>query len=289
MKIFEIIEKANNELNKLDIEDGKLKVKILLSSLLNVKKEYLMINSNEEVLSNTQNDFFTKLELIKKNYPIQYIINKQSFYGYDFFVNENVLIPQPDTEVLVDEVVNYLKELIGNDSNKNVKVIDLCTGSGIIGICIKKALGENVEVFASDISEKALEVASINANNLGVAINYIKSDIFESFSEDFFNKFDLIVSNPPYIRTEVIDTLSDEVKKEPFIALDGKDDGLYFYNKIIDEGRKYLKECGKIFFEIGYDQKEEVMNLFKEYNYKEIYSKKDFSDNDRIVVGMKGE
>ena len=136
MKIFEIIEKANNELNKLDIEDGSLKVKILLSSLLNVKKEYLMINSNEEVLSNIENDFFTKLELIKKNYPIQYIINKQSFYGYDFFVNENVLIPQPDTEVLVDEVVNYLKELIGNYSNKNVKVLDLCTGSGIIGICI---------------------------------------------------------------------------------------------------------------------------------------------------------
>lgn len=289
MKIFEIIEKANNELNKLDIEDGSLKVKILLSSLLNVKKEYLMINSNEEVLCNIENDFFTKLELIKKNYPIQYIVNKQSFYGYDFFVNENVLIPQPDTEILVDEVINFLKELKNIDSNKKVNVLDLCTGSGIIGICIKKALGEFVNVFASDISDKALEVANINEKRLDASISFIKSDIFGNFSEEFFNNFDVIVSNPPYIRTEVIDTLSEEVKNEPFIALDGKDDGLYFYRIIIDEGRKYLKENGKIFFEIGYDQKEEVMNLFENYKYKEIYSKKDFSDNDRIVVGMKGE
>lgn len=289
MKIFEIIEKANNELNKLNIEDGNLKVKILLSNLLNVKKEYLVINSNEDVLLDVENDFFTKLELLKKNYPIQYIINNQSFYGYDFFVNENVLIPQPDTEILVDEVVKYLKELSGFDFNKKVKVLDLCTGSGIIGICIKKALGEKVEVFASDISDKALDVARINANKLNASINFIKSDIFENFSEEFLSNFDVIVSNPPYIRTEVINTLSEEVKNEPFIALDGKSDGLYFYKKIIDEGRKYLKECGKIFFEIGYDQKEEVMNLFKEYKYKEIYSKKDFSDNDRIVVGMKGE
>lgn len=286
MKIFEIIEKANNELN---IEDGNLKVKILLSNLLNVKKEYLVINQTEDVSKEIESDFFTKLELLKKNYPIQYIIKKQSFYGYDFFVNENVLIPQPDTEILVDEVVNYLKELKGISFNKKIKVLDLCTGSGIIGICIKKALEEIVEVFASDISDKALEVANINAKKLDVSISFIKSDVFENFSEDFLNEFDVIVSNPPYIRTEVIDTLSEEVKNEPFIALDGKEDGLYFYNKIINEGRKYLRENGKIFFEIGYDQKEDVMNLFKEYKYKEVYSKKDFSDNDRIVVGMKGE
>ena len=285
MKVLEILEAGNKILKDVNVEEYYLKTKMLLLDILNKPKEYLIINKDEEVNEELENIFFEKLELLKKNIPIQYIINKQEFYGYEFFVNENVLIPQPDTEILVEEVINYINsKIIGNSK---VDVLDLCTGSGIIGICLKKKLESKVCIYESDVSENALEVAKKNAERLDTDINFIKSDLFEKINSNF--KFDIIVSNPPYIKTDVIKSLSGEVKCEPFIALDGKEDGLYFYRKIIKEAKEYLNINGMLFFEIGYDQREEVENLFKENGYKNVYSKKDYSGNDRIVVGMKGE
>ena len=283
MKIYELIDKATKIL-KEDFNE-KIKVKLLLSNILKVEKEYLNIYFDKEIDKEIENEFLSKLELLKEGKPVQYLINKQSFYGFEFFVNESVLIPQPDTEILVEEVINYI-EKIYKESNKCVKVLDLCTGSGIIGICLKKKLKEKVNVYASDISKDALKVAKTNAKNLDVDINFMHSDLFENLSG---NKFDIIVSNPPYIKTEVIKELSKEVQNEPFIALDGKEDGLYFYRKIIINSKEFLENSGKIFFEIGYDQSKEVEELFKENNYTNIYTKKDFGDNDRIVVGKKGE
>ena len=285
MKVLEILEAGNKILKDVNVEEHYLKTKMLLLDILNKSKEYLIINKDEEVDKELENIFFEKLELLKKNIPIQYIINKQEFYGYEFFVNENVLIPQPDTEILVEEVINYINsKIIGNSK---LDVLDLCTGSGIIGICLKKKLESKVCIYESDVSEKALEVAKKNAERLDTDITFIESDLFEKINFNF--KFDIIVSNPPYIKTEVIKSLSGEVKCEPFIALDGKEDGLYFYRKIIKEAKEYLNINGMLFLEIGYDQKEEVENLFKENGYKNVYSKKDYSGNDRIVVGMKGE
>ncbi len=285
MKVLDILEAGNKILKDVNVEEYYLKTKMLLLDILNKPKEYLIINKDEEVNEELENIFFEKLELLKKNIPIQYIINKQEFYGYEFFVNENVLIPQPDTEILVEEVINYINsKIIGNSK---VDVLDLCTGSGIIGICLKKKLESKVCIYESDVSENALEVAKKNAERLDTDINFIKSDLFEKINSNF--KFDIIVSNPPYIKTDVIKSLSGEVKCEPFIALDGKEDGLYFYRKIIKEAKEYLNINGMLFFEIGYDQREEVENLFKENGYKNVYSKKDYSGNDRIVVGMKGE
>ena len=291
MKILEVIKKASEELEKLNIEESNLKIKILLSYLLNVKKEYLILNGNDELKEDIEKIFFEKLELIKNNYPIQYIVNKQSFYGYDFFVNENVLIPQPDTEILVFEVIEYIKNLIEekrkeNKLNEKIKVLDLCTGSGIIAICTALNFKDYVTVYASDISSEALEVAKINSENLKTEIEFVKSDLFENIKNV---KFDIIVSNPPYIKTNVIESLDKEVQNEPFIALDGKEDGLYFYKRIIKECKDYLSIDGKVFFEIGYDQKEEVKKLFENNGFIEIYSKKDFGNNDRIVVAKKGE
>ena len=285
MKVFELLEAGNKILKDINVEEYYLKTKMLLLDILNKSKEYLIINKDEEVNKELENIFFEKLELLKKNIPIQYIINKQEFYGYEFFVNENVLIPQPDTEILVEEVINYINsKIIGNSK---VDVLDLCTGSGIIGICLKKKLESKVCIYESDVSKNALEVAKKNAERLDADITFIESDLFEKINSNL--KFDIIVSNPPYIKTDVIKSLSGEVKCEPFIALDGKEDGLYFYRKIIEEAKEYLNTNGILFFEIGYVQREEVENLFKENGYKNVYSKKDYSGNDRIVVGMKGE
>ena len=285
MKVFELLEAGNKILKDINVEEYYLKTKMLLLDILNKSKEYLIINKDEEVNKELENIFFEKLELLKKNIPIQYIINKQEFYGYEFFVNENVLIPQPDTEILVEEVINYINsKIIGNSK---VDILDLCTGSGIIGICLKKKLESKVCIYESDVSKNALEVAKKNAERLDADITFIESDLFEKINSNL--KFDIIVSNPPYIKTDVIKSLSGEVKCEPFIALDGKEDGLYFYRKIIEEAKEYLNTNGILFFEIGYDQREEVENLFKENGYKNVYSKKDYSGNDRIVVGMKGE
>ena len=295
MKIYDLLEKGNLILKENNIEDSNLKVKMLLSFLLDVKKEYLSLNLNEQIDEEKIKIFFEKIELLKNNYPIQYIINRQSFYGLDFFVNQNVLIPQPDTEILVEEVLNYIKKLNNENvfnNNISLNILDMCTGSGAIAISLSKNINncfdlEMVNVYASDISKLALEVAKKNNKELDTNVMFFESDLFMSISNDI--KFDIIVSNPPYIRTDVIDTLSEEVKNEPHLALDGKEDGLYFYRKIIKEAKEYLNKNGIIFFEIGFDQKEDVMNLFKENGYINIYSKKDYGQNDRIVVGMKGE
>lgn len=276
MKIKEIILKSNIVLKENNIEDSLIKIRILLSYLLNKNKEYLLIHNEDEISKEIEEKFFFYLDKIKNNYPIQYITNKQEFMGFEFYVDENVLIPRPDTEILVEEVISII--------NKENKILDLCTGSGAIGISIGK-INSNMQIFLSDISEKALEVARKNSEKLEVKTNIIKSNLFENINE----KFDIIVSNPPYIETNVIETLAKDVQNEPNIALDGGDDGLYFYKKIANESKRYLEENGILALEIGYNQKINVMEILKKEGYKNIYSKKDYGNNDRIIIARKGD
>ena len=268
--------------NKLNIEDASMKVKMLLSDILGKEKEYLLIHDNEEVSQDVLDNFYAKLNRLKDEEPIQYILNKQEFMGFEFYVDENVLIPQPDTEILVEEVVDISKK-INNNSNE-LRVLDMCTGSGAIAISLSKLI-ENASVSASDISDGALNVAKENAIKNSVNIEFYKSDLFNDISKNV--KFDIIVSNPPYIQTEVIKGLSKEVQSEPFIALDGGEDGLVFYREIIKNAKDYIIEDGYLALEIGYDQKESVTNLLRENGYKNIYSKTDLAGNDRVVVGQK--
>lgn len=278
MKIKNLILRANSILEKSNIENSNLKVKMILSNLLNKTKEHLIIYGEEEISENIIQEFENKLEKLKENMPIQYIINNQEFYGLNFYVDENVLIPQPDTEILVEECISIAKNNL-KDIKKNIKILDLCTGSGVIGVSLAKNIEES-EIILSDISEKALEIARKNVEMNNVKIKIINSDLFKNINE----KFDIIVSNPPYIETKTIASLSEEVKKEPILALDGGEDGLDFYRKIAKEARNYLTPCGYLALEIGYNQKDSVEKILKQNNYSNIYSKKDLGGNDRIII-----
>ncbi len=231
-----------------------------------------------EVLVNKYNENIDKLI---KYIPLQYITNHQEFMKLDFYVDENVLIPRSDTEILVEEVINQCSK----NEEKQYKILDLCTGSGIVGISLAKYI-KNCEVVCADISKKALEIANKNAKNNNVNnIKFIYSNMFSNIKD----KFDIIVSNPPYIKREVIEELEKEVQNEPHIALDGGIDGLDFYKIIINQAYDYLNDTGGLFLEIGYDQREEVTNLLKKSGkFGNIYSKKDLYGNDRIVVARRG-
>ncbi len=273
MNLKEALDYGKNNLINTS-EDYMTIVKILIEHVFNIKKEEIVVSYNMELEPHKVYDFTTYIDKIKSGYPVQYITNKQEFMGLQFYVDDNVLIPQPDTEILVQEVIEAY-------SKKECKILDLCTGSGAIAISLAKYI-ENANVVATDVSNKAIQIAKLNAekNMVRKKIEFIESDMFNNVK---YKDFDVIVSNPPYIKTDVISKLDKQVQSEPFIALDGGDDGLKFYRIIADGAKEHLKKDGKLFLEIGYDQKEEVTNILKQ-KYINIYCKKDLAQNDRIIV-----
>lgn len=285
MKQSELLKKGKEILSNKKINEPDEKASKLLQYILNQTREEIIINSFEEVSKNYEEDYLKELEKIINGMPLQYITHKQEFMGLDFYVDENVLIPQPDTEILVEEAINLIHSFEKIDK---VQVLDLCTGSGAIAVSIIKYV-PNVKVFASDISKKALEVANKNViNNKVKNVELLESDMFENLKN---YKFDFIVSNPPYIESNTIKNLSKEVQNEPEIALDGGQDGLKFYRIILKEAYKYLNKNGYLLLEIGYDQGEKILKLCKEYscNLNLITKKpiKDFGGNNRVIILQK--
>ena len=279
MNIEEILKKEINNLKENNIEDSTLKAKILLANILNVKKEYLLIHSEEEVKQEDKIKYENCIKELIKGKPLQYITNKQEFMGLNFYVDENVLIPQPDTEILVEKAIE-----IAETTQKN-KILDMCTGSGCIAISLAKKIN-NAQITAVDISNSALNVANKNAinNNVENKIKFINSDMFNNIEE----KFDIIVSNPPYIETETINKLEIEVQNEPHVALDGGIDGLKFYKIIANNAFEYLNENGYLLLEIGYNQQESVTQLLQDTGkYKNIETIKDLGGNYRVVIARK--
>ncbi|CDA59312.1 release factor glutamine methyltransferase [Clostridium sp. CAG:245] len=284
MKIKEVIEEGKNVLSKNNIEDNVIITRELLAFVLGVEKQYLVIHLADELNAEDYIKFKENINKLINGKPLQYITNNQEFMGLNFFVNENVLIPQPDTEIIVEETLKKCKELLLK--NGKIRILDLCTGSGAIAVFLSNFLGDEAEVFASDISTKALEVAKYNNGKNNTNVRFIESNLFENIQEQ---KFDIIVSNPPYIRSDVINKLSKQVQNEPHLALDGGEDGLKFYKKIIEQSCNYI-ENGYLILEIGYDQKEDVENLLKENkNYSEIKTIQDLSGNDRCVIAKVGK
>lgn len=276
MKVEELLKYGKIELEKNKIEDASIIAKILIQYVLKIDKNKIIIEKEKEVEKIKEEEYKKYIKEIVQGKPIQYIINNQEFMKLNFFVNENVLIPQPDTEILVEKVLEIVKE------NMESKILDICTGSGAIGISLAYYLNK-AKLTLADISSKALEISKINAkrNNVEEKIKFINSDMFEKIEE----KYNIIVSNPPYIKTNIIPTLDKQVQNEPYIALDGGKDGLKFYRILIDEAPKHLEKDGILIFEIGYDQKEDIENLVKENkNYKSMQVMKDLSQNDRVVI-----
>jgi len=274
--IREIIKQGTEKLKQTQ-DKPILMSRLILQFVLKKDKEYLIAHDNEEINLGDYNKFIECINRLNEGTPLQYITNSQEFMKLNFYVDENVLVPQPDTEILVENVLELIK-------GKKVKVLDLCTGSGAIGISIAK-YSENAKVAGTDISKEALKIANINSKNNNVNVEFILSDMFENLENI---KFDIIVSNPPYIKTAEIDKLSNEVKSEPHLALDGGKDGLDFYKIIINDGYKYLNENGYICLEIGYDQKDEVFDLITESErYTDIKCYKDLGGNDRVIIMKK--
>lgn len=251
--------------------------------------DMLIIDSNIKNWDSKINIFNTNLVKRVKHMPIQYILNEAYFYNLKFYVDEKVLIPRQDTEVLVDTVLN---DNIIKNNNKDISLLDLCTGSGIIGISISKNANIKNLVFA-DCSDEVLNITKknvINNNINDTNVFYINTDMFSNIktflnSNNELDKFDIITINPPYIESEVINTLDEEVKNyEPRIALDGGNDGLDFYRIIFNEINKFLSDSGKVFMEIGYNQGNSIKVLFEKYNYNNFTIIKDLSNNDRVVT-----
>ncbi len=259
MKIKDILEKNNNDLI------------IALTYLLNTNKNLLFLNKEEALDEKIENELKIINDKINEGYPLQYAIGKWNFYGLDLLVDKRALIPRYETEILVD--------LIINDNSNNKKILDIGTGSGAISLALSKNL-KDTKITGVDISKNAIDLANENKIKLNINnVEFKESDIFSNIEE----KFDIIVSNPPYINKEDFEKLDNKLYYEPQNALYGGEDGLYFYKKIIKNAKNFLNKNGKIYLEIGYDQKDSISNLLEEYGYKQIESYKDFNDFDRII------
>jgi release factor glutamine methyltransferase len=264
-----------NNLQNAGISEAKLDARLLLEYVCGTDHNTLLAHPDREVSSEEYDKYLECIDRRKKREPVAYIIGQWDFMGITFEVNSDVLIPEQDTEILAEEAMTVVED--------GMRVMDLCTGSGCIALSILNYKND-VRAVCTDISEAALEVAKRNAVKLGMdeKVQFIKTDLFP---EESIGKFDLIVSNPPYIATKVIETLAPEVKDyEPRLALDGEEDGLCFYRRIIDNADKYLYSSGYLMLEIGFDQKEAVTELLRKKGfYHDIEVIKDYSGNDRVV------
>lgn len=263
------------------IEEFSLDAWYLLEYVTGVSKAMYFAEPERAVSEENADRYIDCIRRRAAHIPLQHITGEQEFMGYPFYVNEHVLIPRQDTETLVEEAIQVMRP--------KMKILDMCTGSGcivlsILKMCREKYYMTELQGIGADVSEEALKVARENGRRLEVPVTWIQSDLFAKIPEE--EKYEVIVSNPPYIETAVIDTLQEEVRlHDPYIALDGKEDGLYFYRRIISEAGKYLKPQGKLMFEIGCEQAKAVEELMKNAGYEQITVKKDLAGLDRVVYG----
>lgn len=252
--------------------------RFLLMYILDENSQQFTNNISEQLSKEKEELYFSLIDKhIEKNMPLSHLAGFEYFYDRKFKVTKDVLSPRMETEELIYKVIEYIKSINKN----NIKILDLCTGSGIIGITLRKELeSKSLEVVASDISEEALKVAKENAIMNEADVKFIQSDIFENINE----KFDIIVSNPPYIAYNDKITMEDNVLNyDPHLALFAEEDGMYFYREIVENAKEYLEEDGIVFFEIGYDQREKILKLANENGFKaEVY--KDINGRDRMAI-----
>lgn len=280
MKYKELYLSGVKKLEEAGIEEASLDARLLLEYVCDTDRNTLLVHPDMEVMDECAESYVNCINIRAKRVPLQHITGTQCFMGLDFYVNQDVLVPRQDTENLVEEVMPHVHD--------GMSILDVCTGSGCILISLLQ-YSNDCKGTGIDLSEKALAVAKKNAGKIlaekDLCVDFLQGDLFEALSGRE-EKYDIIVSNPPYIPTAVIDELEPEVKlHDPMMALDGKEDGLYFYRKIVAGAGKYLTRGGKLFFEIGYDQGEAVSNLLKDAGYTDIEIKQDYAGLDRVVFG----
>jgi release factor glutamine methyltransferase len=273
-QLGEVLKKATGFLQSKNILEPRLSAEWLLCDVLKMSRMDLYMHFDRPLTTQELDAYREYIKRRSLSEPVAYILGTQPFCGLNLNVSKDVLIPRPETEELVELCLKILKD------KASIKGLDLCTGSGAIALSIKK-MRNDIEMFASDISEKALSVAKSNAKKHELDISFVHSDLFSAIDE----KFDFIVSNPPYIKTDVVLSLDKDVKDfEPKLALDGGVTGLDIYEKIARQAKDFLNPEGLIFLEIGYDQENQVRSIFENYGFKNIFSLKDSNQKDRFVI-----
>ena len=293
MTLENCLRQGINTLQSNNVSDADFDAFALLEYVTGVSKSDYFLKKSDEISDFCYDRY---IELIKRRstrVPLQHITNRQNFFGYDFYVDSNVLIPRQDTEVLIEKILEVIEANFNVEISSDISILDMCTGSGCIAITIYKELikrGFNIDATAVDLSKDALAVTEKNIDNLvgkkalNNTFHIIESDMFSNINNN--RSYDIIVSNPPYIPTRDIEKLEPEVRDyDPIMALDGDTDGLRFYRRIIEESSNYLNNNGFIAFEIGYNQGDDVKSLLEEKGYKDIHIYKDLGGLDRVIIG----
>lgn len=281
MKIKDLLIQGRNLLNTAEIKNSGFEAELILAHLLKRDRIFLYTHNDEAVSDKVADVFLQMVKRREKNEPMAYILGYKEFMGLSFSVNNQVLIPRPDTEALVEFLIDYLKQFFPDGGN----VLDLCIGSGAIGISLK-FYHPFIKLKGSDISKEALKMASINAQQLiNNDIVLYHSDLFEKIPAE--QKFDIIVSNPPYIPLADLNNLADDiVNYEPHTALDGGESGLYFYEQITKEAGHFINPGGLLAFEIGHGQAASVKRLLVKAGFKKIQTIKDLAGLTRCILGF---
>ncbi len=285
MVIGELLEIGKTLIEGRDYIDPILESILVLSNLLEVDKSYIYIHLDEEVDRETEEKFIHIMEKRSHGYPLQYIFGEWDFMGLPLHVEEGVLIPRPETELMVEYIIEYISKY---HRNEDIKVLDIGTGSGAIAISIGKYC-PRTRVYGTDMEDIPIRVANINRNRYGLSnVSFYHGNLFEPLEDiGIDGEAQIIVSNPPYIRSEDMSTLQVEVREfEPKSALDGGRDGLDYYRKISIGGKRYLRPGGMLIYEIGYDQGKDVENILREQGFTCISILKDLQGHDRIVLGF---
>lgn len=277
-----LLSKSIQYLKRYGVENARLDAEYIFAHVLGVKRVALVLNFDDEISEENKN--LIRQYIVRRGKhrePLQYIIKEWEFYGRTFKVSEGVLIPRPDTEILVEQCIMLMKEI------ENPKILDIGTGSGAISITLAKELPDS-EVLGLDISDEALKIAVENRElNEALNLKFLKSDVFKNVRD---RNYDLIVSNPPYIPMEEYNELMPEVKKyEPKMALTDGGDGYYFYRKISEESMEYLKNGGYLAFEVGYNQGETVSQLMEKNGFRVVGRAADYAGIERVIIGRKEE
>lgn len=304
MTLREAYQRGEKLLTEAGITDARLDAWYLLEHVSGVGRAMYYAMPDNILTGVQEKQYIDFIEKRAQRIPLQHLTGTQEFMGLEFKVNEHVLIPRQDTETLVEESIRFIRKYkekscgvsAGNtggsrrENEKAFRLLDMCTGSGCILLSILHEIRKEKKVLiegtGADVSEKALETARENAKSLHIRADFLHSDLFDRVE----GNFQMIVSNPPYIRTDVIETLQEEVRQhDPLLALDGKEDGLYFYREIVDTARRFLVSGGCLLFEIGADQGEAVQSMMCEAGYTHVAVKKDLGGLDRVVSGVYDE